>query len=670
MTAAASVRRELGPGRCGLAWLALELAFAPAPGGVARVAAQSWVEPLSALRAAPVAIEDARAPLAERIALARALGRHGPEQDAVTALLAALEREPAPALRDELLRSLARRAPTAARPALLERLRARGPKPPELGLALAAVGDDEVASALVEALGRPEDAALARATLLAMGARAARTLGEALSGPRAAETAAILRELGAAAGAARAPLEHALERGEPGLAVLVAQALEALGDVRSAAALAKRAREPSGEPSRAALAALVPTATAAEAPWLAALAATGEPARRALALRALAHAEPARAAPLLARALAEPTSALRDAAREALLADAPHPSFVPALSKLAREGDEAAASALARVTAGRGVAALLALVRADGDHAERCARALALGLRRFGPELDDALVRDALGLLRALPSGPRRTLLLGLARDASAAAELAMARKDSRADERAAAANALTLAPVAASAARTGGLASALEHEPDPEVRRRLCDAARALGVRPSPRTLDRLLRDPETAPEALALWASLERERPSRTLRVALRRALDPRATPCLRAAAAHALGEHGARGDSTAEVPLVALLTDPVPHLRVAAVHALRPSTTQRATNALTQHLRVERDARVRSAGEAPPTLDRSTPARALELRVRTDDREPRLLEVWLDDGRCLRQRTLPGGELVIADLPAGEADVRVID
>jgi hypothetical protein len=51
-------------------------------------------------------------------------------------------------------------------------------------------------------------------------------------------------------------------------------------------------------------------------------------------------------------------------------------------------------------------------------------------------------------------------------------------------------------------------------------------------------------------------------------------------------------------------------------------------------------------------------------------LELHVRADDPAPRLLEVWLEDGRCLRHRTLPGGELVIVDVPAGEADVRVLD
>ncbi len=671
MRAATGVLSVLA-GRGGALWV-LQLAFAAAPGATAQVRAQRWVEPLTALRAAPVALESSSAPLAERIAAARALGRYGPERDAVTALLAALESEPQAALRDELLRSLARRASAAARPSLLKRLQAKGPKPPELGLALAAVGDDEVARALVKALERAEDTALARATLLGMGERAAPVLGEALSGPRAGDAAELLRELGAAAGAARTSLEQALERGDAALAARAAQALEALGDPRSAAALSRRAREPWDEASSAALAALVACATPAEAPLLAKLATTGEPVRRALALRALAHAQPTRAAPLLAGALDASVAALHDAARAALLADTPDASFIAALSKLARAGDEAAASALARVPAGQGVAALLALARADSEHAARCARPLALALRHFRSELDDALVDQALASLRALPSSPRRTLLLALARDPRAAEGLAKARASAHADERAAAASALTLAPGAAAAEVTASapaVVSALEREPDAEVRRRLCDAARTLGARPSARTLDRLLSDPTTAPEALALWASLERKHPSRGLRVALRRALDPRSAPCLRAAAARALGEQSADGDSTAEVPLVTLLTDPVPHLRLAAIHALRPSTSARATSALAQHQRVERDAHVRSATEPDAAHDRAVPDHALELRLRSDDDVPRLLEVWLDDGRCLRQRTLAGGELVIADLPAGEADVRVID
>ena len=44
------------------------------------------------------------------------------------------------------------------------------------------------------------------------------------------------------------------------------------------------------------------------------------------------------------------------------------------------------------------------------------------------------------------------------------------------------------------------------------------------------------------------------------------------------------------------------------------------------------------------------------------------RRGDPEPVIVEIVLDDGRWLRVPTLPGGELVICDLPAGSADVRL--
>jgi hypothetical protein len=628
--------------------------------------AEGWVEPWSALRPAPIALEDAREPLAERVALARALGRYGPEPDAVAALLATLERDPLPALRDEILRALARRAPAAARAPLLARLRAKGPKPPELGLALAAVGDREVGSALIEALGQAETAALARAALLAMGARAAAALGDALSGPRAAEALSILAELGAEAAPSRAALEHALQHGLPALAVQAAGVLRGLADARSAKVLAARASTSAVDDpvARAALHALGTTATGAQAPLLARIHAGGDAARRALALRALSRAAPRQAAPLLAAGVRATEPELRIATRESVLSDTPDASFVPALLPLARAGDEAATSALARVPEGGGVAALLALARDDAESRARVARPIALALRRFGAELDAKHAERARALLAALPSGPRRTLLCALAgvRCANAGSIGAEAPAD-----RAAVASALGLARDAKAAPE---VLRALEREREPEVARRLCDAARALGARPDARTLDRLVRDPETAPEALALWAALERERPSRALRVALRRALDPRTTPCTRAAAARALGAQLAQGDVTAEVPLVALLDDPVPRLRLSAVHALRASATTRAARALTQQARIERDPLVRSALARGPATSDPRPAHALELRVRADEPTPRVLEVWLEDGRCLRQRTLPGGELVIADLPPGDADVRVVD
>jgi HEAT repeat protein len=73
--------------------------------------APAWIEPFSALRPGPLELRDARAPLEQRIALAEALGEHGPAKPAIATLEAALGADPPPPsrLREAIVRALARR---------------------------------------------------------------------------------------------------------------------------------------------------------------------------------------------------------------------------------------------------------------------------------------------------------------------------------------------------------------------------------------------------------------------------------------------------------------------------------------------------------------------------------------------------------------------------------
>jgi HEAT repeat protein len=78
----------------------------------------AWIEPFSALRPGPFELRDARAPLDQRIALAEALGEHGPARPAIATLEAALGADPPPPsrLREAIARALARRIGAAGAP--------------------------------------------------------------------------------------------------------------------------------------------------------------------------------------------------------------------------------------------------------------------------------------------------------------------------------------------------------------------------------------------------------------------------------------------------------------------------------------------------------------------------------------------------------------------------
>jgi HEAT repeat protein len=83
-----------------------------------------WVGPFSELSPAPLDLRDVRVPLDQRIALADALGEHGPAKPAIASLQAALEAEPPPPsrLREAIALALARRGAAVHTPPTSSRL--------------------------------------------------------------------------------------------------------------------------------------------------------------------------------------------------------------------------------------------------------------------------------------------------------------------------------------------------------------------------------------------------------------------------------------------------------------------------------------------------------------------------------------------------------------------
>ncbi len=654
-----------------------------AAGPCAKLRAQGWVEAFSQLRVTPGELGDRSRPLAERVAQARALGDYGASSDAVPALLAALNENPPPPLREAILRALALRAPAQAEAPLASLLEHDAQPSLALTTALGAIATRPAIAALAQALARPRAAATAERGLLVAGVKAAAPLSRALQSPVALRAAHVLAQLGPAAATAAGPaLRAALQRDAPPLRAEAARALGALGETASAGALLARLGDGSPEVVAAALDALGQVATRAQADALRAYLARAPAAQRPAALRALAAADPARAVPWLSRALAGGDAALRQAAVALLEGERPDPSWVPLLSaSFAAELREGTASALARVPGGRGVPALLARCRRTPDAAQRGARALAIALRRDRGQLSPATRRGALELLRSLPSAERSLLLRALARDDSVREPLiaALGAADPARRASAAQASAWLQDP------RLGpALLRALRDERDAEAARRMAEAAAGLGLAVEPRVLLRLLSDPETAPEAMQLAAvAADPAQAPRALRVRLRRALGSHQPQRVRVGAALALA---ALGERSARPALLAALEDGSARLRLAAARALGALGGVDTAASLAARARVERDPRVRQAelqaaaraGVAAPLFERGD--RVLEARVQSQG-APRdaqaggspwrpLLDVLLPDGRWLRLRAQAGGELIVADLPPGVADVRAVD
>lgn len=227
---------------------------------------------------------------------------------------------------------------------------------------------------------------------------------------------------------------------------------------------------------------------------------------------------------------------------------------------------------------------------------------------------------------------------------------------------------------------------AALTVERDPEAFRRLAEAARALGAQAPLGPLLARVGDPETGPEALLLAAaSLPAAAPEERRQFALvarasLRASDER----LRSSAARALAlAHDVRASRALLAAVRDALRDdaarePSPLVALAAARALGALPAPASLSPeLAAEARACPDSRVWAA-----LLDAS--AAAQQRRARPfDPRGDGVLhvrlvfsgsargegvgvDVRLADGRVVRRRTLPRGELFVLDLPTGIADV----
>lgn len=614
-----------------------------------------------------------------RIAAARWLGRAGDRDRAVLAMIEALENEADSEVRAAIADALARRRD----PRAIEVLAADAPGilPAERDArlrALAAIDGSAARAALAAALGGP-GASSALARVIEIGAPILEDVVPLLDLPAAAVQAA--RALGAIGDlrGAEALAAHAQDP-SPELRAAVLEALGAIGDEQSAPLALAALGDSEPIVVRAALVALARLGTADASASIAPLLGRREPELRAAALRALAQVDPARAAGSIADALDErPREALtatlsppslREAAIDALL-DAPDRALLAPLRMLARDPAHrlAALDAIARIARGAGIDALIeeaAAERAGDAHA-----ALAIALRR-APDLDPAMRQRAFEVLRREPD-PDRALMLGaIARDPAAEPAILAALSNGPSARRVIAARALAIFGAAGAERSLAALEHACAAEREPialeAILRTLAEAGGRIDA-------DRALAlDPEAHPIARALALSIARPASSpalgRVIRVALRAGLhasDPRA----RAVAVESLARADARG---AAMAIAAAVEDPSPEVRLAAAHALRElgaSERPEIASRLASRLAVESDARVRhalrDALERPGRL-RVRGDECLLVRLARSAEGGAAVELVLADGRWLREPVLPTGEVVVCDLPAGEADVRL--
>ncbi|MGF1465028.1 MAG: HEAT repeat domain-containing protein, partial [Sandaracinaceae bacterium] len=603
-------------------------------------------------------------------AAARALGRFGERRAAVDHLLRALEEEEDARVRAALYDAIARRGDAIAAPVLARSL-------PGLSLAdrrqclrtLGALGGDDATRVLVEWLGAADVGDDAAEALVRIGAPAVPSLIRALRvPPAAARAASCLGRIGDARAAVE--LAAVLDGSSTPAKEAILRALGALADERVAHLVHPYVDAAAAPVRLAAVESLAHLATSGSAAVLEEALVRGTPDLRPAALVSLAAVDPPRAAPWIERWLAAESPPARRAARRAAF-ERPAPAFLAALGSLAQaEVSRAAATeALSRIPGGGGLSVLLDL---PADPARDVA--LALAIRRHPGTTD--LQRRALAVLEATP-GTRRLWLLGLAGEARMATELAdrlRAEPDAAELHRLAVAAAL-LGPEARPAVGRL-LVERMVATDDAATFRHLAHAVDAVRQPVDPAPLQRYWYAPSTAAEALWLAAggldasSRTEERLRRVLRRALR---SP--SPRTRAGAALALARAGDRGAWRA---LIATLEDEDERVRRAAARALAALDVPEARSAAAAHLRVEERQAVRDALEdaVRPGPRRPPPAAVagdgvLYARVRTPGNVPLeavVVDVHLPDGRWWRTRTLGQGEVLIAGLPAGEAEVVV--
>ena len=604
---------------------------------------------------------------ASRERAARSLARRGAQDGAVSALVRALEGERDPAARASILASLAARSDAASTDALALVLSA-GTATERLLAArtLGAIGSPEALQALIDALsGRRTNAAAEQGLRLA-GERAVPPLLAALrAGDARVEAARTLEQAsaqGLRVGLVRSALRRAATDPDPALREAALLSLAHAARPEDEALFISALDDVSAPVVLAALAGLHATATSAAWPKLTtALAGAGEADRPAI-LRAMLVSDPAAAVPILLRMREGHDEAQRALALDVAL-DAHSAELRPVYADAWRADERSleVASALGHLPDGAGVTLLA------GGHGRLAERELAIALRAPGGKASASARRMALRRFDALPR-PVALDLRALVRDPALLPELRSELASDAPPRRAQAARSLA---VLGSSRGLPWLLEALHAETSPDAFRALAQAATDLGGGVPSLQVAAFLNQPGTAPEAMALAAQAPNALSDSWLRRLLRRNLRA-PQPRVRAGAARALS---LMRDVRAAPSLVAALRDDSPSVRLAVASALRSFGHASSFPGFTTALRRELDERVRgmlvaAATAEPGSFDQHGPE-VLRLQMTPQGQAPPAglaADVLLPDGRWLRVSADAEGELLVPDLPAGEADVRV--
>ncbi|MGE0788706.1 MAG: HEAT repeat domain-containing protein [Sandaracinaceae bacterium] len=626
-------------------------------------------------------------PLA-RVEAARRLGRFGEASQSTRALLERLDHEEDPRVVMAIVSSLAERDARPAVPALARWIELDGrsvEERAEIVHALGAIASEPAIRTLLTLLPRADVGDLAAHMLGEIGPPAVPHLLRALDEP--SQTARAARALGVIGDTrASVPLLAHLQESLPPARIEILDAIGAIGDPRGASIVTGYLDDAHPDVVAAALRTLGQIGERADAPILIELADRGTAEQRAAALRTLVLLDPELAAPRARARLSGEDAELEPLLRHAVLsAILEHPSapLVPVLRELAeRSGDSmAAADALARVERGGGLDALLGLAATQrsglSDPPPALDVALALGLRRYASSIDDALRSR---IERHLAAADPLARCAANRVDGALGETLEAWLRADEAPRRALAAACLELAGSPSDRARRG-LADAIERERDPAAFRAEALAAIELGAPIDPARIEARLRDPATAPEAMWLSA-LAREpaspRAQRRLRQSMRRALrSPDARTRAGAAIALALAQ-----DRSAWRALVAAAEDEHDAVRLAAARALAVLAVPESFPETARRARSEREPEVRAALALAASAEPSRPPAAwprgedaLFVRIASatpspDDATYVSTDIMLADGRWLRVPALTHGLVLVPSLPAGPAEVQVIE
>lgn len=606
-----------------------------------------------------------------RIEAARALRRAAPTPAMLRALREALETTNAPRALGEIAATLAWHGDRGATATLVAAFEGAPPQAAAgLARALASLGTPPALGALVAGLDAPETADAARAGLLRAGARALPWVRRLL---KDSPTLGIIEVAGRLGDSSVVPALVAIVTTEAApLRVAAARALGTIGDGRAASALRGLLTMPDPTLVEAAVRALGEVGSPADAEALRALLAESQPSQERAVIEALLRIAPAAGREaIVARITSDDPAAVRRATDAALAH--PHPRLAAVFHGLFQHDVRRAqaASALAELADGAGISALLTEVERreelSEDAREDLTRALAVALRRWRHRLSPDRAAEATEALRlALGEGtdaPRGLVLRALAFDPSATAELVDALGAADVATRSWAAQGLALVTTArADRAIVGRLAV----ESEREVLLALLGAARARRIELPEAVVGPLVRRVDLGPAPLLVLRGPQPDERRAALRRALRRSDSPE-----RVAAALALA---GTDDRAAWRALVERLDqDDDPSVRRASADALAALAAPEAREALRRRARVEGDPRVRHALEAAARgLRRPLPRGrgVLRFAVRAAGAPSGVpVRVTSPTGATWTLRTLPTGEVFVAEQPAGAADVRVL-